>query len=131
MFSRSLQPPSAVVTFGTSAPNLYSSDYTRRKHAQIVACTSDQSCHKIVQATSYEQRNLFYLGSPIGVIHEATYDPTNLIAGLYRTENLNNVVCVGTGPLGNNTLLTVDPSGVLFGNGPCGVLNWTDYSQTL
>jgi hypothetical protein len=130
MFSRSLQPPSAIATFGNSTPNLYSSDYTRRKHAQIVACVSSQTCHQIDQATSYEQRNLFYLGDPVGVVREATYNPTNLIAGLYRTEDLKGVVSVGTATGATGTILVVDPSGVLFGNSPCGVLNWTDFSTT-
>ena len=105
--------------------------------------------------SNYNQMNLFNNGrrnsfNYLANKHLVPFNKTNLVSGLYSKMNLENVCTLINGfPCNNidtcaacksavsvnsgstnplNWSNTIDPVGALFGNTPCGILNFTNYS---
>lgn len=131
--------------FGTNKKLLYSSDYTNKLNSSIAVCNTPSSCKKAVKTNSYDQLYLYNNG----ILGDCFYNKTDLVAGLTSKEDLAYVttICDRTNeccayPTGNcsissTTFVTtnvpffnyykIDPRGALFGNSPCGILNYTNY----
>ena len=131
--------------FGTIKKNNYASDYTKKLTSEIIFCNAKKYCNQIAKANSYEEKNLYN-----SLLVCPSVNKTNLVAGLYTKEDLNNVttvcdivnVCCDGLPyesctipktLVNITLTPfygfykIDPKGRLFGNTECGVNNYRNY----
>uniref|UniRef100_A0A6C0E361 Uncharacterized protein n=1 Tax=viral metagenome TaxID=1070528 RepID=A0A6C0E361_9ZZZZ len=121
----------AKPTFGTIQPIIYQSDYLNIKKRQIL---SNIRCSPNL---GYNYYYLLYKPSYVNQIN-----PFNLNYGLYSQENLTEVNTLAR----NNALsvpvnttnpsltpfynyYTIDPQGQLFGNSPCGQLNYVNYMQ--
>ena len=121
----------AKPTFGTVQPLLYQSDYLNSKKRQALA-----NRKPIDASISYDA---YLLYNP----RVATQiNPFNLVYNLYSQENLYNINTLAhnknlTVPVTKiNPLLkplynhyTIDPQGQLFGNIPCGELNYVNYMR--
>lgn len=142
-----------AATFGTLRENLYQSDYLERKTALQIYCNNRHNCYN-KQAANYERKNLYNLGQYAQSLRSCNIIPinkTNLIVGQYAQMNLNGVctvipgapcsnsckACVNKTPVKLKPSLTtpfymtntIDPLGQLFGNTPCGELNYTRYMR--
>jgi len=127
--SRAFNTIPAKPTFGTLKQQLYQSDYIQRKKA--VANIATERCKKLTNKLIY---NPF------------ASNKTNLVSRQYSKMDLNNVCTVSTISINPmtcnpepviidtesiipfNETYTTDPLGELFGNTPCGELNYTYYS---
>ncbi len=131
--------------FNTNKKLLYSSDYTNKLNSIITVCNIPSSCKTAVRTNSYEQLYLYNNG----ILGDCINNKTQLSAGLTSREDLEYVttLCDRTNECCSNstdncsidktTFITtnlplysyykIDPRGVLFGNSPCGILNYTKY----
>lgn len=142
----------AARSFNLHPRNLSSSqsDYNRNKRATIEYCHIPRQCGRILRARNYGEYNAVK-----GRINELTglkADRSKIISASYLKENLNNVCTVGNGypcagglipcgSCGNVAAVnpgamypffwtnTIDPVGELYGNYPCGVLNYVRYME--
>lgn len=121
----------AKPTFGTVQPLIYQSDYLNIKKKQIL---SNIRCNPNL---GYDYYYLLYKSRGTTQIN-----PLNLVYNLYSQENLykvntlayNNNLSVpvtkinpSSTPLYN--YYTIDPEGQLFGDSPCGELNYVNYVE--
>ena len=147
----------AKPTLGSLRTNALSfqSDYITLKKSKLVYCNSFVSCGKTKNMANYNQMNLFNNGQRVSynylaINHLIPFNKTNLVAGLYSKMDLQNVCTLINGfPCNNidtcsacknpvsvnsdstdplNWSNTIDPLGELFGNTPCGIQNFTNYS---
>jgi len=148
----------AKPTFGSLRPNAFAfqSDYITNKKSKSAYCNSLVSCGKPKNMSNYNQMNLFNNGRRISFNYLANnnlvpFNKSNLVSGLYSKMDLTNVCTLINGfPCNNidtscpacqnavfvdnlstvplNWTNTIDPVGALFGNTPCGILNFTNYS---
>ena len=121
----------AKPTFGTVQPLLYQSDYLNSK--KRIALLSNYKRHNLCYDAYYLWRKPSFTNQ---------INPVNLVYNLYSKENLYNVNTLAynnnlTVPVTNiNPSLTplynyytIDPQGQLFGNSPCGELNYVNYME--
>jgi len=143
--SRLFQPIPAKPAFGVLQKNKYASDYTKKlKLKQAFAYSikgqtrSNLSQGDLLCLKNCELKN--------NIIFNKSYlDKSNLIAGLYSKQNLENVIIVSPSsetqePYTSTTIdldnspfygyYNIDPNGSLFGNTPCGLNNYTNYMET-
>jgi len=147
----------AKPTFGTLRQNAFAfqSDYIALKKSKLVYCHSFTSCGKPKKMINYNQMNLFNNGQRLSYNYLANnhlipFNKSDLISGLYSKMDLKNVCTLIIGlPCSNidtctacknavsinaastmplNWTNTIDPVGALFGNTPCGIQNFTNYS---
>jgi hypothetical protein len=114
---------SAKAAFGTLNKNMYQSDYLKMKKKGV---TMDCNC-RFYYHNNQNNNNTFF-----------STNKYNLIIGQYTEMNLKNVVTVNNitsspviiNPSDSNPFYytnTIDPYGQLFGNSPCGILNYVQY----
>jgi hypothetical protein len=149
--SRLFQPIPAQPTFGVLQKNSYASDYTKKiKLKQILSYSiKNKKRTNLGQGELLDLKNC-ELKNKI-IFNKSTLDKTNLIAGLFSNENLEGVTTIcTTGEVDPETNLptcineatiidlkkqpfygyySIDPTGALFGNTPCGLNNFTNFMQ--
>lgn len=147
----------AKPTFGSLRQNALSfqSDYITLKKSKLVYCDSFNHCGRPKNMSNYNDINLFNNGRRVSYNYLANnhlipFNKSNLVAGLYSKMDLTNVCTLINGlPCNNidtcpacknavsidtastaplNWTNTIDPVGALFGNTPCGIQNFTNYS---
>lgn len=110
---------SAKAAFGTLNKNMYQSDYLNKKKGVTMGC--NRLCKKTDVNNTKFSTNKY-----------------NLIVGQYTEMNLKDVVTVDNitstpvviNPYDSKPFYytnTIDPYGQLFGNSPCGILNYVNY----
>ena len=131
--------------FNTNKKLLYSSDYTNKLNSLITVCNTPSSCKSAVRTNSYEQLYLYNNG----ILGDCYKNNKQLSAGLNHSEDLEYVTTLcdrtneccayptNTCSISKTTFITInvplfnyykiDPRGALFGNSPCGILNYTHY----
>jgi hypothetical protein len=134
----------AKPAFGTIHTHAYASDYLENKKAKLAFCSGPSYCNRLLKGKNYEQRLLFQKGFYLNNLEKCTilpFNKANLEVGLYAKENLHNITVLenestNVTPTTINTsatpfykTYTIDPSGQLFGNTPCGILNYTRYME--
>lgn len=145
----------AKPTFGTLRSNTFQSDYITNKKSRLAYCNTSNKCNN--NSVSYNQMNLLNNGRRLSYNYLAKnglvpFNKSNLVAGLYSKMDLEKVCTLINGfPCNNintscsacstavsinttstvplNWTNTIDPVGALFGNTPCGILNFTDYMK--
>jgi hypothetical protein len=136
--------------FGTIKKEMYGSDITNKKSAQLTYCNSTSTCNNITHANSYDQINLYNYGKSLSTCYLVQYNKNNLVAGLYTNEDLTDVpvLCDRSNAccryLGDCTInptkiilidkpfyeyYRIDPRGLLFGKSACGIFNYTHYMK--
>ena len=142
--SRLFQSIPAKPAFGILRANNYASDYIQNKKSLISYKNNIRSptCKK-----GYSEKELLhfnkgrYLYNRYLRYGEKPFNKYDLIAGNYATQNLSNIVTVSPSnelktPYTSTTInsnvsfytnYNIDPEGVLFGNSPCGLNNWTNF----
>lgn len=130
----------ARCTFGTFQKNLYQDDYIYNKRQRTIFC-KDLKCER--PFTVAKQSDYTYIKR----IQNSRYRSV-ISHGVFRVQDLNRVnpvqlvspntksyTCDGTfssiGISPDNTTFyknyNIDPCGTLFGNSPCGLLNYTNF----
>ena len=138
--AHTFSPIPAKSAFGNILSTDYASDYIRNKKAKLAYCNK-----KVVAKQSQSQSDLLlynqgqllynYTDPSCNV---SSFNSANLVAGLYTQENLegvnvlsNNVGSTPTTISANGypfySYYNIDPSGQLFGNTTCGIINFTNY----
>jgi len=142
--SRLFQPIPAKPAFGVLQKNEYASDYTKKlKLKQALAYSiKNQTRINLSQGDLLGLKNCELKNNII--FNKSYLDKSNLIAGLYSKQNLENVIIVSPSsetqePYTSTTIdidnspfydyYNIDPNGSLFGNTPCGLKNYTNYMQ--
>jgi len=123
--------------FGTLQNNLYQDDYIYNKRQRTVFC-KDLKCER--PFTVGKQSDYTYIKRVQNSRYKSVYSH-----GVFRVQNLNGVnVIQNFGPTAkpcpNNSSIVlgsdnttfyktynIDPCGTLFGNTPCGLLNYTNF----
>lgn len=138
----------AKPTFGNIRPNMFQSDYIKRKKA---LSTFQSKIFKKKSSYSYDTKYLLNKGKYYGINNcdILPVNKSNLIAGQYTKMDLQDVCDITTfsstiDPSENDCIdrctsvqldpsvifyenYVVDPCGQLFGNSQCGELNYTHY----
>jgi hypothetical protein len=146
--AHTFSPIPAKSAFGNILSTDYASDYIRNKKAKLAYCNKkvvikQSQCQSQSQIQSqsdlllYNQGQLLYNYTDPSC-NVSSFNSANLVAGLYTQENLEGVNVLSD-ILGNtpttidNTYVpfysyyNIDPSGQLFGNTTCGIINFTNY----
>jgi len=100
----------AKSTFGTLHEVIYQSDYLEIKKARAV-CKGVKPRPRTIPKPKFPNIS----------------NKTNLVIGQYSKMNLNGIITVSSNIEDINVV--IDPIGELFGNTPCGELNYTKYLQ--
>ena len=136
-------------TFGTLKKNLYQDDYIYNKHHRTVFC-KDLKCER--PFTVAKQSDYIYIKR----VQNSRFKNLNgdeTSSGVFRVQDLNRVNPVQLVYSPNPKLYTcdssfnpipitadnttfyktynIDPCGTLFGNTPCGLLNYTNFTKRI
>lgn len=114
-------------TFGTIAPNVSQSDYINQKKQLANTCLCKTNPYKCAT-----------------VVGKFPFNKSDLVVSLYTKQDQQDICTVSASyppttdtysctPMPSvanlQTVITVDPYGLLFGNSQCGELNYTRYMR--
>ncbi len=132
----------AISSFERVKPSVTSSDYLKNKKSKLTYCNGN-SCTKLTQASSYDQKNLFNNGQYLDSIEG---DPLTrnykygLITTLHTAMDLsgvkvvtdlsdNEVTCVDISLIPFYENYSIDYDSKLFGNTPCSLNNYVTFQK--
>jgi hypothetical protein len=139
--SRPFSNYSAKPTFAQVNKSLYASDYIASKKTKYSFCNSN-ICYPNKNITSESNLLLLKKANILAFYPYNNFDKTQLYSNLYTKLDLSDLsgnisiisdLSGNTFPVIINTSVepflkyNIDPSGVLFGNTPCGIDNYLNY----
>ena len=134
MSSANFTPISARPTFGSKQQNCYASDYILNKKIKSQFCG-----FKLNKITTNSENNLLLQNKLLrNKKYNKSYNTSNLNINLYTELDLSNVNVIQEKEtkITPTTIspcstfydtYTIDPSGALFGNTPCGIQNFVHF----